>query len=101
MSAIDELVNKWVKDRFLTSWQYTEEHGKPEEIEVLSADVESYCGCYSEFTRDDGWEMVALLSTKEGAVRYSVGLWGSLPQFIEELAAYKYGETDCPYDEED
>jgi hypothetical protein len=104
MSETDELVNGWVKEKFLKSHQYlnnTLRYGTPEQIKVLKADVEAYCGCYSEYTRDDGVDMVALLEGRSGEFKFTVGLWGNLPQFIEELDAYQYTYTDCPYDEED
>lgn len=104
MGLTDDLVNGWIKKKFLESRQYlnnTLRHGPPERIKVLSADVQSYCGCYSEYTRDDGVEMVALLEGHSGEFRFTVGLWGDLPEFIEELDSYKYAETDCPYDEDE
>jgi hypothetical protein len=102
MSKTDNLVNAWVKKKFLESPQYknnTLHYGAPEQITVLSADVESYCGCYSEYTRDDGVQMVAILTSKAGRFGFTFGLWGNLPQFIEELDAFKHAETDCPYDD--
>jgi len=67
MSKTDDLVNAWIKKKFLESVQYQNNslrYGPPEQITVLSADVDPYCGCYSEYTRDDGFEMVARLTSK-------------------------------------
>lgn len=107
MSKTDDLVNAWVKSNFLESLMYlnnTLRYGPAEQITVLSADVQSYCGCYSEFTREDGVEMVAMLTSKAGDWTFTFGLWGDLPQFIEELDALQelqYADTVCPYDDEE
>jgi hypothetical protein len=107
MSATDDLVNAWVKKKFLESPIYKNNslrYGPAGQITVLSADVQSYCGCYSEFTRDDGVEMQAILTSKAGNFGFTFGLWGNLPQFIEELSAYQnlqYEDSVCPYDDED
>ena len=105
MSKTDDLVNAWVKSKFLESPSYknnTLRYGHPNDIKVISADVESYCGCYSEFTRDDGVEMVAVMdAAKTGRFTFTFGLWGNLPEFIEELDAFQYADTDCPYADED
>ena len=104
MNPTDELVNAWVKKKFLESIPYlnnTALYGPAKGITVASADVESYCGCYSEYTRDDGFEMKAVLTGRFGEVHFTFSLWGNLPDFIEELDAFKYAGSDCPYDEEE
>lgn len=100
----DDLVKAWVRDKFLASPQYlnnTLHFGEAKDIAVESADVQPYCGCWSEFTRDDGYEMVAKLTGKFGEYSYTYGLWGNLPEFIRELDSYQYSYPVCPYDEED
>jgi hypothetical protein len=105
MAKTDDLVNAWVKKKFLESVHYLSDtlyYGSGKYIEVLSAGVETYCGCYSEYTRDDGFEMNAVLtSPRAGRFTFRIGLWGNLPEFIEELDAFKNAEIDCPYYDEE
>lgn len=77
-----------------------QEHGPVRNIRVLSVDMGWECGCWSEFTRNDQFEMVALLEGDKGQFTYRYGRWGDLPSFIEELDEYINGDT-CPYEEDD
>ncbi|HEY6021915.1 MAG TPA: hypothetical protein VIY48_19225 [Candidatus Paceibacterota bacterium] len=105
MNETDKLVNAWLKEKFLAgdTWpRYSPvDHGEPDEIEVIKTDMGWDCGCYSDYTRDDMFELVGSLRTPEGvSVSVSYGRWGSLPRFIEELDAFKSNEV-CPYEQED
>jgi hypothetical protein len=101
MTALDEHVNEWLKEKFLqSSHYYPATMGEPEDISVLEADMGWECGCYSEFTRDDTFVFRAKIRKGDGTVfEWSYGHWWDLPSFIEELD--EYINDSCPYSEED
>lgn len=100
MSATDELVKQWLLERFLWSGEYDKaKHGTIISIKVVSVDMGWECGCWSEFTRDDAFELEGLFESSTGTWRWRYGRWADLPEFIEDLAEFQ--ESYCPYDEED
>lgn len=102
MALIDEKINAWLKEKFLGSYDYyPQTQGAPEYITVVKADAGWECGCYSEFTRSDSFVMTATLKGANGReFEWRYGRWGNLPDFIQELDEYLYGDN-CPYLEDD
>lgn len=105
MSDTDELVKRWLKDKFIEGGTFPRynpvEHGEPDEVELISSDMGWDCGCYSDYTRDDTFELTGVIKTADGKevpIRY--GRYGDLPQFIEELEAFENNEV-CPYEDPD
>lgn len=102
----DELVKAWILDKFLKAdaWGYPkydpEVHGPAEGISVKVADASWHCGCYSEYTRDDDFKLVAKIQVWDvdghppSEVEFHYGGWYDMPSFFEELDAFQ--ETwDC------
>lgn len=101
MTEIDRRIESWLLDKFLFSGDYDKsKHGTIRSIKVRSVDMGWECGCYSEWTRDDQFELTGLFDSSAGPFTWTYGRWGDLPTFIEELSAYQDGPY-CPYDEED
>lgn len=101
MALIDEQVNAWLIEKFLDSTKYSYSlHGDEDEISVIKADAAWECLCWSDWTRDDSFELTALLSTRAGEVSFRYGAWAGLPQFIYELDEYING-NDCYYESEE
>lgn len=100
--TIDDQIKAWLKDKFLKSHNYyPATQGDPDDIEIVSVDKVWECGCYSEYTRDDNFTLVATMKGSGGReFVWAYGSWGDLPQFIEELDEYIYG-NECPYAEDD
>jgi hypothetical protein len=98
MAQIDEMINDWLLEKFFWSGQYDKaKHGTIKSVKVLSVDMGWDCGCYSEFTRDDSFELTGRFTSDRGEFTWAYGRWGDLPTFIEELDAYQ--DRYCPYDE--
>ena len=82
----DLLTSNWVMSRFLDSWQYNKAlHGNPSDMMIVNLDSGWSCGCYSEYTRDDRYELTATIRTRAGNVEFVYGSWGDLPSMIQEL----------------
>lgn len=104
----DVLVADWLKAKFLASgdWGYgypeydKNKHGEPSEISVTSADAGWDCYCYSSYTRDDQFELTAIIKTRAGNVEFRYGRWGDFPDFIEELDEYRNG-NECYYESQE
>lgn len=97
MSDIDRRVEAWLLDKFLQSGQYDKSrHGTIKSIRVIKVDMGWDCGCWSEFTRDDRFELTGQFASNAGRFTWTYGHWSDLPQFIEELDAYQFGSY-CPY----
>jgi hypothetical protein len=69
--------------------------------EVLHADGEWCCDCYSEYTRGDRYVLNAVLECACGEIQapFYYGIYDDLPAFIEELDSFQ--NFDCAYDEDD
>lgn len=110
MSRFDEAVDAFIIDKFMNnegSYQYyntdqraynPEYDGDASDITVVSADMGWNCECYSEYTRDDMFEIMALIKTKYREVKFSYGTWGDFPEFIRKLD--QYINNDCYYEGE-
>ena len=101
--AIDDfIVAKFVSDEGLNpSQEYSPEvDGDQSDITVLQADMGWVCSCWSDWTRDDSFEITALVKTKGREVEFVYGTWGSLPYMIEELDEYCINDS-CYYESED
>lgn len=112
-NKFDDMVNSWIVTKFISNegrqvpYSGTPAHrydgnvdGFFNDITVLEADMGWECGCYSSWTREDDFEITALLQTKTRTVQFVYGTWREYPDFIQELAEYKNNET-CPYERED
>lgn len=112
MSRFDDAVDEFIIAQFMANegrlQRYRKEDvhnynyqtdGGPSDITVLQADMGWECGCYSEFTRDDSFEITALIKTKSREVRFIYGTWRDFPDFITKLDEYM--ESTCSYDEDD
>lgn len=101
MALIDEQIKAWLIEKFLVDNMYSYSlHGGEDEISVIKADAAWECFCWSDWTRDDTFEVTALLSTRAGEVSFRYGYWGDFPQFIEELDEY-INNNACPYESEE
>lgn len=101
MAEIDDKVNEWMLEKFLGSSKYDKaKHGTIKNLHVLSVDMGWECGCYSEWTREDTFELTARFTGDKGEFNWSYGYWADLPRFITELDDYINGRY-CPYDEEE
>lgn len=101
MTDYDALVNAWLLDKFLTgdAWgsvKYDPElYGPREGVSVLSADVSWECGCYSEYTRDDEFNLVAKIRVwnvdgySPSEIEFRYGGWYDMPDFFEQLDAFR------------
>ncbi|HEY6020049.1 MAG TPA: hypothetical protein VIY48_09150 [Candidatus Paceibacterota bacterium] len=99
MSRFDDAVDQFIVSRFVGNegrFQYLDgehkyrpdEDGLPSEITVLQADMGWDCGCYSSYTRDDTFEITALIKTKSREIQFSYGNWGDFPSLITDLDEY-------------
>jgi hypothetical protein len=100
-TLIDEQVNAWMKEMFLASGQYVPDlHGTPDQIRVIAADAGWECGCYSSWTRDDGFELEAKMEGAHGYFLYRYGRWADFPDFIHDLDEYING-NGCYYESDE
>ncbi len=109
MSKYDEAVDSFIIDKFMARdnyrWggyqeEYNEEYdGVKSDITVIQADMGWDCGCYSSWTRDDTFEITALIKTKYREVKFVYAYWGDFPKLIEELDEYM--ENGCYYESEE
>jgi len=94
------MIEAWLLEKFFESGDYDKaKHGAAKSIKVMLVDMGWECGCWSEWTREDSFEMVGKFVGERGGFTWKYGRWGDLPTFIEELDAYQ--DRDCPYDEGD
>lgn len=107
-NQFDDLVNSWIISKFMegdgrqqqygnnNAYKYNyETDGSFNDITVTSADMGWDCGCYSSWTRDDTFEVTALLKTKGREVQFVYGTWLEFPDFIQELDEYKNLSDFC------
>jgi len=112
-NKFDDMVNSWIITKFIANdgrqqsyegsnpFRYNEDaDGFFNDITVLEADMGWECGCYSSWTRDDDFEVKALIKTKSRTVEFIYGTWREFPDFIQELDEYQNNLT-CPYEQED
>ena len=113
MSRFDEAVDQFIISKFMendgrlqqfeqnNAYRYSyEADGGPSDIKVEQADMGWECGCYSSWTRDDDFEITALIKTKSRTVQFIYGTWRQFPEIITELGEYINNDT-CPYEQED
>lgn len=99
--TIDEQVEAWLLSRFFESGQYDKsKHGTVKSIKVTSVDMGWECGCWSEWTRDDTFELRGKFTGSAGDFEWTYGRWGDLPRFIEALDEFIDGNY-CRYDDEE
>lgn len=107
----DELVAAWALEKYKEKYKYYDNIDYFHKFNHLKdcATTKAIpmrfgweCGCYSEYTRDDGFETAFTISCDclvEDFFRYSGGDW-DLPDIIQQLEEYSYN-LECPYWEED
>jgi hypothetical protein len=94
MALIDEQVNAWLLEKFLNSSDYDKSvYGTAESIKVVTVDMGWECGCYSSWTRDDSFEMVAKFGSDSGTFEWRYGYWADFPSFITDLDEYINNEV--------
>lgn len=98
----DVLTQNWVLNKFLNSWQYNEaEHGGLGDMMILNLDSGWECECYSEYTRNDQYALVATIRTKAGEIEYRYGTWGDLPSMLQELMNMEDLADECSIEREE
>lgn len=113
MSRFDDAVDEFIISKFMSNegrlqryhkddiHNYNfEADGGPSDIAVIQADMGWECGCYSSWTRDDSFEITALIKTKSREVQFIYGTWAGFPDLITELDEYINNDT-CYYDSEE
>lgn len=106
----DELVAAWALDMYRERYRYYENtdyfhkfnHLKEcATAKAIPVNYEWSCGCYSEYTRDDGFETSFNITCEcgvEDSFTHSGGDW-DLPDIIQQLDEYSSTQF-CPYWEE-
>lgn len=113
MSRFDDAVDEFIISKFMSNdgrlqmyetnnaYRYSyEADGRPSDIKVLQADMGWECGCYSSWTREDTFEITALIKTKSREVQFIYGTWSDFPDLITELDEYINNST-CYYESEE
>lgn len=107
----DELVEVWAlgeyksKYRYYDNIDYFHKYNHLINCPTVKATPVSAgweCCCYSEYTRDDGFETTFTISCACGVedhFRRTGGDW-DLPEIIRQMSEYSYN-LECPYWEED
>lgn len=99
--TIDEKIDDWILEKFLWHGGYDKsKHGTIKSIKVVSVDMGWDCACWSDWTRDDTFELTAQFESDAGKFEWTYGRWGDLPTFIEELDEYING-NGCYYESEE
>jgi hypothetical protein len=103
----DELVALWALDKYKsqhhyrTDMQYYHKYNHLilcPTVTATPAIFEWLCGCYSEYTRDDGFSTAFTISCACGVSEHYwcyTNDW-DLPEILKELAEYEDTQT-CPY----
>lgn len=113
MSKFDKAVDDYIISKFMSNdgrlqgfeannaYRYLyEADGSPSDITVIQADMGWDCGCYSSWTRDDSFEITALIKTKSREVQFVYGRWSEFPDIITELSEY-INNNECYYESEE
>jgi hypothetical protein len=104
MNETDKLIADWAMAQFRKenpiyfndAYSYAHLHHCDTAV-IAVDDMEWSCGCYSEYTRDDYFYMNFVVNCACGfTAKFQLQKSYGLPQFIEELDAFKNNE-ECPY----
>jgi hypothetical protein len=113
VSRFDDAVDEFIISKFMSNdgrlqmyetnnaYRYSyEADGGLSDIKVLQADMGWECACYSSWTRDDTFEITALIKTKSREVQFVYGTWRDFPDLITELDEYINNDA-CYYESEE
>lgn len=105
MSEIDDLVKEWLLRKFLATDYDGKVHGPLEDLYIKDSQRGWECGCWSDYTRDDDYNLRATVGSHSKPGQewvYDYGRYRDLPRFIQELDEYANGPTkaDCVYADE-
>lgn len=109
MNSADDLLVVWALDKFKEKFRKyaydRNNHPYNHLVDCATTTATAItvgweCRCYSEYTRDDGFETSFMISCDCGVTHpfdWEVNEW-DLPTVLREMAEYE--ELDCIYDEE-
>jgi hypothetical protein len=111
MTDVDALVNTWAFEKFVEesrgSWKDDNEwwHLRDcKEVEIVRCEHDWHCGCYSEYTRDDTWEIAIHMECPHLGLKswlLNRWSWGDLPEIIAELRERDAKAFECSVDGHD
>lgn len=102
--AVDKMVSGFLVYKFRKARAWADNHTTEGHLihcpttYVSEAEAGWVCGCYSEYTRDDSFDVDATITCECGeTTQWCYAGWGDLPAVLKELE--EYNNSECPWED--